>query len=75
LQDDEGMEAAQLEGVHSGLSQSDRGLRHPTSSLTLANATGPAHSRLAGQIAGCTSTLTPANAMVPASATAINGKR
>jgi hypothetical protein len=39
LQDDEGMEAAELEGVHAGLSRSDRGLRYPTSSLTLANAT------------------------------------
>jgi hypothetical protein len=39
LQDDEGMEAAELEGVHSGLSRSDCGLRQPTPSLTPANAT------------------------------------
>jgi arylsulfatase len=35
------MEAAELEGVHSGLSRSDRGLRHPTSNPTPANATVP----------------------------------
>jgi hypothetical protein len=35
------MEAAKLEGVHSGLSRSDCGLRQPTPSLTPANATVP----------------------------------
>src|SRR5512132_1800155 len=39
LQDDEGMEAAKLEGVHAGLSRSDCRPGHPTSSLAPANAT------------------------------------
>jgi hypothetical protein len=46
LQDDEGMEAAKLEGVHSGLSRSDCRLRHLTSTLTPANATVPDHAWL-----------------------------
>src|SRR5512147_1798696 len=43
LENDEGMEAAKLEGVHSGLSRSDCRLRHLTSTLTPANATGPSN--------------------------------
>ena len=39
LEDDEGMEAAKLEGVHSRLAGSDCGLRQPTSTLMPANAT------------------------------------
>jgi hypothetical protein len=41
LEDDEGMEAAKLEGVHSRLMGSDCGLRQPTSTLMPANATEP----------------------------------
>jgi arylsulfatase A-like enzyme len=44
------MEAAELEGVHSGFSRSDCGLRHPTRTRTLtpANATAPIEQRPIG---------------------------